>query len=214
MIVVNWRWRYMASMAFNPDQVVHPTFYGSAKQIPLKHTARWGLSITSRETLPVLILFVSQLCCGSQVHHYCWAVHQTPWPTGSENLPSQSGKSVWSLLGRCFGVWCPTRGCCTTCHVSLFLQSSVRSLELDLGEDRIVLRGHPGLYSLDIFIPYSIVPEESRAQFHKRTKVSNQDAWVLLWKCIPPFKPHLLPHSISRIRICVCLNAVYLRLQS
>lgn len=60
--------------------------------------------------------------------------------------------------------------------VSLFLQNSVRSLELDLGEDRIVLQGHPRLYCLDIFIPYSIVPEDSRAQFHKRTKVSNQDS--------------------------------------
>ncbi|KAJ6654424.1 hypothetical protein lerEdw1_007017 [Lerista edwardsae] len=54
--------------------------------------------------------------------------------------------------------------------------SSVRSLELDLGEDRIVLQGHPRLYCLDIFIPYSIVPEDSRAQFHRRTKVSNQDS--------------------------------------
>lgn len=63
--------------------------------------------------------------------------------------------------------------------------SSVRSLELDLGEDRIVLRGHPGLYSLDIFIPYSIVPEESRAQFHKRTKV--------LIVVMPVQRPLLLP---------------------
>nr|XP_060636471.1 PIH1 domain-containing protein 1 [Anolis sagrei ordinatus] len=49
--------------------------------------------------------------------------------------------------------------------------TSVKSLELDLGEDRIVLQGQPGLYHLDIFIPYSIVPEESKAQFHRETKI-------------------------------------------
>nr|XP_003226232.1 PREDICTED: PIH1 domain-containing protein 1 [Anolis carolinensis] len=49
--------------------------------------------------------------------------------------------------------------------------TSVKSLELDLGEDRIVLQGCPRLYHLDIFIPYSIVPEESKAQFHKETKI-------------------------------------------
>ncbi|XP_070583981.1 PIH1 domain-containing protein 1 isoform X2 [Erythrolamprus reginae] len=56
-------------------------------------------------------------------------------------------------------------------RISLPEMISVRNLELDLGEDRIVLRGHPELYFLDIFIPYSIVPEESRAQFHKETKI-------------------------------------------
>uniref|UniRef100_A0A8D2Q6I3 PIH1 domain-containing protein 1 n=1 Tax=Varanus komodoensis TaxID=61221 RepID=A0A8D2Q6I3_VARKO len=50
---------------------------------------------------------------------------------------------------------------------------SARSLELDLGEDRIVLQGQPNLYHLDIFVPYSIIPEESKAQFHRATKVSD-----------------------------------------
>ncbi|XP_048372663.1 PIH1 domain-containing protein 1 [Sphaerodactylus townsendi] len=54
--------------------------------------------------------------------------------------------------------------------ISLPKMNSVKMLELDLGEDRIVLRDHPGWYHLDIFIPYSIVPEESKAQFNKRTK--------------------------------------------
>ncbi|XP_007431711.1 PIH1 domain-containing protein 1 [Python bivittatus] len=62
---------------------------------------------------------------------------------------------------------------------------SVRHLELDLGEDHIVLRGHPELYHLDIFIPYSIVPEESRAQFHKETKI--------LTVMMPVQRPLLLP---------------------
>uniref|UniRef100_A0A8D2LLH0 PIH1 domain-containing protein 1 n=2 Tax=Varanus komodoensis TaxID=61221 RepID=A0A8D2LLH0_VARKO len=48
---------------------------------------------------------------------------------------------------------------------------SARSLELDLGEDRIVLQGQPNLYHLDIFVPYSIIPEESKAQFHRATKI-------------------------------------------
>ncbi|XP_063157227.1 PIH1 domain-containing protein 1 isoform X2 [Candoia aspera] len=62
---------------------------------------------------------------------------------------------------------------------------SVRHLELDLGEDRIVLRGHPELYHLDIFIPYSIVPEESWAQFQKETKI--------LTVMMPVQRPLLLP---------------------
>ncbi|XP_077171931.1 PIH1 domain-containing protein 1 isoform X2 [Paroedura picta] len=56
-------------------------------------------------------------------------------------------------------------------RVSLPKTNLVRSLDLDLGEDRIVLRDHPGLYHLDIFVPYSIIPEDSKAQFHKRTKI-------------------------------------------
>ncbi|XP_042327014.1 PIH1 domain-containing protein 1 isoform X2 [Sceloporus undulatus] len=63
--------------------------------------------------------------------------------------------------------------------------TSVRSLDLDLGEDRIVLEGHPRLYHLDIFIPYSIVPEESRAQFHRETKI--------LTVIMPVQRPLLLP---------------------
>ncbi|KAM3822504.1 PIH1 domain-containing protein 1 isoform 1-T2 [Vipera latastei] len=69
--------------------------------------------------------------------------------------------------------------------ISLPEMISVRNLELDLGEDRIVLQGHPELYQLDIFIPYSIVPEESRAQFHKETKI--------LTVLMPVQRPLLLP---------------------
>ncbi|KAL7990066.1 hypothetical protein Chor_012732, partial [Crotalus horridus] len=71
---------------------------------------------------------------------------------------------------------------------------SVRNLELDLGEDRIVLRGHPELYHLDIFIPYSIVPEESWAQFHKETKVKNlskEETWR------NPYCPNVCPTPIA-----------------
>ncbi|XP_075046483.1 PIH1 domain-containing protein 1 [Mixophyes fleayi] len=56
-------------------------------------------------------------------------------------------------------------------EISLPKVSSVRSLILDLGEDRIVLLGRPDLYHLDIFIPYNIVQEKSGAQFNKDTKV-------------------------------------------
>ncbi|CAI5790700.1 PIH1 domain containing 1 [Podarcis lilfordi] len=69
--------------------------------------------------------------------------------------------------------------------ISLPKMTSVRSLELDLGEDRIVLQGHPQLYHLDIFLPYIIVPEESRAQFHRGTKV--------LTLLMPIQRPLLLP---------------------
>ncbi|XP_072282802.1 PIH1 domain-containing protein 1 [Pyxicephalus adspersus] len=56
-------------------------------------------------------------------------------------------------------------------EISLPRVSSVRSLVLDLGEDRIVLLGRPDLYHMDIFIPYNIIQEESGAQFNKDTKV-------------------------------------------
>ncbi|XP_040183569.1 PIH1 domain-containing protein 1 isoform X2 [Rana temporaria] len=56
-------------------------------------------------------------------------------------------------------------------EISLPKVSSIRSLVLDLGEDRIVLLGRPDLYIMDIFIPYNIVQEESGAQFNKETKV-------------------------------------------
>nr|ACO51970.1 PIH1 domain-containing protein 1 [Aquarana catesbeiana] len=56
-------------------------------------------------------------------------------------------------------------------EISLPKVSSIRSLVLDLGEDRIVLLGRPDLYLMDIFIPYNIIQEESGAQFNKETKV-------------------------------------------
>ncbi|KAE8593848.1 hypothetical protein XENTR_v10019348 [Xenopus tropicalis] len=56
-------------------------------------------------------------------------------------------------------------------EISLPKVTSVRSLVLDLGEDRIVLWGRPDLYHLDIFLPYNIAQEESGAQFNRDTKV-------------------------------------------
>ncbi|KAG8434147.1 hypothetical protein GDO86_012499 [Hymenochirus boettgeri] len=56
-------------------------------------------------------------------------------------------------------------------EISLPKVSSVKSLVLDLGEDRIVLWGRPDLYHMDIFIPYNIIQEKSGAQFNQNTKV-------------------------------------------
>lgn len=56
-------------------------------------------------------------------------------------------------------------------EISLPKVTSVRSLLLDLGEDRIVLWARPELYHLDIYIPYDILQEESGAQFNRSTKV-------------------------------------------
>ncbi|XP_005996778.1 PIH1 domain-containing protein 1 [Latimeria chalumnae] len=56
-------------------------------------------------------------------------------------------------------------------EISLPKVLSVRSLVLDLGEDRIVLVARPDLYCLDVYIPYIIIQEESGAQFNKNTKV-------------------------------------------
>ncbi|XP_043915618.1 PIH1 domain-containing protein 1 [Protopterus annectens] len=56
-------------------------------------------------------------------------------------------------------------------EISLPKVTSVRSLLLDLGEDRIVLWARPELYHLDIYIPFDILQEESGAQFNRSTKV-------------------------------------------
>ncbi|KAF7238813.1 PIH1 domain-containing protein 1 [Varanus komodoensis] len=73
---------------------------------------------------------------------------------------------------------------------------SARSLELDLGEDRIVLQGQPNLYHLDIFVPYSIIPEESKAQFHRATKIIvifSQEMEPILTVLMPIQHPLQLP---------------------
>ncbi|KAM9457102.1 PIH1 domain-containing protein 1 [Clarias gariepinus] len=48
---------------------------------------------------------------------------------------------------------------------------SVRSLVLDLGEDRLVLHARPSLYYLDIFLPFLIDQENSGAQYNTDTQV-------------------------------------------
>ncbi|XP_060748302.1 PIH1 domain-containing protein 1 isoform X2 [Tachysurus vachellii] len=49
--------------------------------------------------------------------------------------------------------------------------SSVRSLLLDLGEDRLVLNTRPSLFHLDIFLPFLINHENSGAQYNTDTQV-------------------------------------------
>ncbi|MCJ8738923.1 hypothetical protein PDJAM_G00041170 [Pangasius djambal] len=49
--------------------------------------------------------------------------------------------------------------------------SSVRSLVLDLGEDRLVLNARPSLFYLDIFLPVLIDQENSGAQYNTDTQV-------------------------------------------
>ncbi|XP_053475526.1 PIH1 domain-containing protein 1 isoform X1 [Ictalurus furcatus] len=49
--------------------------------------------------------------------------------------------------------------------------SSVRSLVLDLGEDRLVLNARPSLFHLDIFLPFLIDQENSGAQYNTDTQV-------------------------------------------
>lgn len=48
---------------------------------------------------------------------------------------------------------------------------SSRTVDLDLGEDRVLLKAHPDLYSLDIYLPFDILQDESGAQFNRNTKV-------------------------------------------
>ncbi|XP_027019859.1 PIH1 domain-containing protein 1 isoform X1 [Tachysurus fulvidraco] len=49
--------------------------------------------------------------------------------------------------------------------------SSVRSLLLDLGEDRLVLNTRPSLFHLDIFLPFLVNHENSGAQYNTDTQV-------------------------------------------
>ncbi|XP_074874039.1 PIH1 domain-containing protein 1 isoform X2 [Carettochelys insculpta] len=48
---------------------------------------------------------------------------------------------------------------------------SALELSLELGQDRVVLRGGPDPYDLDIYIPHDIIPEHSCARFHRGTSV-------------------------------------------
>lgn len=45
-------------------------------------------------------------------------------------------------------------------------------MDLDLGEDRIFLKAHPEMYTLDIYLPFDVIQEESGAQFNRTTNVS------------------------------------------
>lgn len=49
--------------------------------------------------------------------------------------------------------------------------SSSRSLVLDLGEDRLVLKARPRLFHLDIFFPFLISQESSAAQYNAKTQI-------------------------------------------
>lgn len=48
---------------------------------------------------------------------------------------------------------------------------SVQSLQLDVGEDRLVLTTRSHVYHLDIFLPFLLINEETGAQFDRNTKV-------------------------------------------
>ena len=61
------------------------------------------------------------------------------------------------------------------CFLLFFFQVNSRGINLDVGEDRVILEG-PGRmgkepYKLDIFIPYSVDQEKCSANFNTDTKV-------------------------------------------
>lgn len=53
------------------------------------------------------------------------------------------------------------------------VQTSSRSLILDVGEDRLVLTARPSLFHLDVFHPFLIDQESSVAQYNNSTQVQN-----------------------------------------
>lgn len=48
---------------------------------------------------------------------------------------------------------------------------SSKSLNLDLGEDRILLTTRSGLYHLDIYLPFNINQDECGAEFDRKNKI-------------------------------------------
>ena len=81
---------------------------------------------------------------------------------------------------------------------SLMTQKSAASLELDVGEDRILLQTRSNVYHLDIWLPQNIVQEECGAQFNRQTKVKHIQ---------PPHVKCLLPHYNGQC----CQNILYLK---
>lgn len=45
------------------------------------------------------------------------------------------------------------------------------SVELDIGEDRILLQTRSNVYFLDIYLPYNLIQDECGAQFNKKTRI-------------------------------------------
>lgn len=56
-------------------------------------------------------------------------------------------------------------------ETKLPLLKSCKHVELDVGEDRIVLTAHPNRYHLDLCLPYYVIPGQAGAQFDKKTKL-------------------------------------------
>lgn len=45
------------------------------------------------------------------------------------------------------------------------------SVELDIGEDRILLQTRSNVYYLDVYLPYNLIQEDCGAQFNKKTRI-------------------------------------------
>lgn len=68
---------------------------------------------------------------------------------------------------------------CQLGELSSLVQTSSRSLVLDVGEDRLVLTARPSLFHLDIFHPFLINEENSVAQYNNSTQVQNTQVHVV-----------------------------------
>lgn len=56
-------------------------------------------------------------------------------------------------------------------EINLPKVKATNSIELDIGEDRILLQTRSNVYYLDIYLPYDLVQEECGAQFNKKTRI-------------------------------------------
>lgn len=68
---------------------------------------------------------------------------------------------------------------CQLAELSSLVQTSSRSLVLDVGEDRLVLTARPSLFHLDIFHPFLTNQENSVAQYNNSTRVQNTQVHVV-----------------------------------
>ena len=58
-----------------------------------------------------------------------------------------------------------------TAEIQLPEVKTQREVYLDIGEDRIVLEARKAGYFLDIFVPFSILQSQVKAQFNKESRL-------------------------------------------
>ena len=56
-------------------------------------------------------------------------------------------------------------------QTTYLLKKTAATVDLDIGEDRILLETRSNIYGLDVYLPFNLIQEECASQFNRRTKV-------------------------------------------